>query len=327
MLMTASPRTNLRRGDTPASARELPAIYELIRPEPNESFRWHRHDFPSPLACWNRHPEYELHLIATGSGQAMVGDHVGAYQPRQLVLIGPNLPHAWVSHLQPGETVPGRDVVLQFTGEWIGGLMTLCAELSPLTALLEASANGVEFTGEIALRLGKALEAMGALTGMSRLAACIDLFAGLAAAPFRTLAINQQEQMSGPQMRRMDAAIRCLLAAPPEALDSERARKLTGLSPAAFSRQFRAATGDTFTAFIQKLRVSHACQLLVSGRLPITDVAVQSGFANLSNFNRIFLRLRGMTPRDYRYRARRIADLRVSASFLPGATASPVPAH
>ncbi|MCQ8278685.1 AraC family transcriptional regulator [Acetobacteraceae bacterium KSS8] len=326
--MTANPSIDTKRGIATADARELPAIYELIRPEPNESFRWHRHDFPSPLACWNRHPEYELHLIAAGAGQAMVGDHVGPYRPRQLVLIGPNLPHAWVSHVQPGETVPGRDVVLQFTAEWIGGLIGLCPELSPIRALLATSANGVEFTGEAALRLGHALEAMGELSGMARLAACIDLFAGLAAAPFRTLAINQQEQMSGPQLRRMDAAIRSLLAATPEALDADRARKLTGLSPAAFSRQFRAATGDTFTAFVQKLRVSHACQLLVSNNLAITDVAVRSGFANLSNFNRIFLRLRGMTPRDYRSRARRIADVRAT-NALPCAPEHPpaVSAH
>ena len=82
--------------------------FELIVGDPAASFRWHRHDYPSALARWNYHPEYEIHLIAESAGKMFVGDHIGAFGPGNLLLVGPDLPHHWVSDLEPGERVEGR---------------------------------------------------------------------------------------------------------------------------------------------------------------------------------------------------------------------------
>ena len=87
--------------------------FELIVGDPAASFRWNRHDYPSALARWNYHPEYEIHLIAESVGKMFVGDYIGAFGPGNLLLVGPDLPHHWVSDLAPGERVKGRDIVLQ----------------------------------------------------------------------------------------------------------------------------------------------------------------------------------------------------------------------
>jgi len=78
------------------------------------------------------------------------------------------------------------------------------------------------------------------------------------------------------------------------------AAKIAGLSPSAFCRFFRSTTGKTLTQYVNDLRVAHACRLLAETDLPIVDVCFQSGFANVSNFNRRFLELAGMSPRAYR---------------------------
>lgn len=304
---------------TGCRATPRPAVYELIPAQRNESFRWHRHDYPAPLACWNYHPEYELHLIAHGSGRAMIGDHIGAFGPRQLVLIGPDLPHAWFSPLAEGEVLEGRDIVLQFSRPWIEGLIALCPELHGLSRLLDESLHGLEFIEDRALRLGMELEDLGMQQGGARLAACIGLLTRLAECPYRKLAIRRDDACNAsPDRHRMQKLIRKLLSSDPAEIRHEELAASVGMSPSAFSRQFRATTGETLMNFLQKLRVSHACQLLTATNEAITDICRASGFSNISNFNRIFLKLRGCTPRDFRRQSRQISQPR--HAFPPGGT-------
>lgn len=73
------------------------------------------HGFPTPLARWHYHDEYELHLITATSGKVFVGDWIAPFQPGQLVLTGPRLPHNWVSTDLPVGGVAERDLVIQFS--------------------------------------------------------------------------------------------------------------------------------------------------------------------------------------------------------------------
>ena len=77
---------------------------------------------------------------------------------------------------------------------------------------------------------------------------------------------------------------------------SERA----GMSESQFSRNIRRATGNTFTDFVNRLRVARACQLLMETDAYIANVCYESGFNNVANFNRRFLQLKGMTPKEFR---------------------------
>jgi AraC-like DNA-binding protein len=76
--------------------------------------------------------------------------------------------------------------------------------------------------------------------------------------------------------------------------------ELAGQSVSAFSRYFRRHTGVPFVQYVNRLRINLACQLLMSGELNITDICYQVGFNNLSNFNRQFLSLKGMSPSRWR---------------------------
>jgi AraC-like DNA-binding protein len=77
--------------------------------------------------------------------------------------------------------------------------------------------------------------------------------------------------------------------------------RIAGLSPSAFSRSFRRHTGLTLVQFINRLRINFACQLMMNDEaLRITDACYASGFNNLSNFNRQFLKHKGMTPSRFR---------------------------
>lgn len=262
------------------------------------------HGYPTPLARWHHHDEYELHLITATSGKLFVGDWIGQFQPGQVVLTGPRLPHNWVSMDVPPGGVAERDLVIQFLHGPIETGSQHIPELREILPLLERAKHGIEFFGlypkalehwhHVKVRHG--LARFGAFCDfLSDLAQCTD-YRMLSNAPLQSMDDDaQQDQISGIVSRITENLTEPLSA-------SDLARDL-GMSESAFSRFFRRATGNTFTDFVNHVRVNRACQLLMESDLLITNIGFDVGFNNIANFNRRFLDIKGMTPSEYRRQA------------------------
>ncbi len=74
------------------------------------------------------------------------------------------------------------------------------------------------------------------------------------------------------------------------------------MSPAHFSRQFRAAYGETPHAYLMTRRIERAKALLRLGELSVTDVCLAVGFSSLGSFSARFTELTGESPTAYRAR-------------------------
>ena len=87
-----------------------------------------------------------------------------------------------------------------------------------------------------------------------------------------------------------------------EDVSLEDAARAAGLSPFHFLRIFSAVIGATPHQYLLRLRLARAAQLLAEEERPVTDVAFDCGFADLSNFVRTFRRAAGVSPREFRKR-------------------------
>jgi transcriptional regulator GlxA family with amidase domain len=76
--------------------------------------------------------------------------------------------------------------------------------------------------------------------------------------------------------------------------------RLANMSDVSFSRFFRQRTGNTFIDSLTEIRLGHATRLLIESTNSIAEVAYHCGFNNISNFNRIFKKKKGCTPREFR---------------------------
>ena len=285
------------------------AVREVVPPDPRLSARWHVHDYPGPFARWNHHPEYEIHLARSGPGRFIVGDHVGRFGAGHLALVGPEVPHDWMSDLGPGEVIEGRDVVFQFHGRWLEQCEELLPELRTLAPLWARSRSGVEFSGRTAEAGALALESIGLTRGADRLAHVFSLFHLLNTAPedeYRLISGVWEPQVNDP---RAEEVIGEALAYVLDNLTGDVrlpvAAAHAGMSESAFSRYFKRASGLTFTEMVGKLRLTQAAALLVDTDRPVHAIATDVGYANLSNFNRRFLDGFGLTPTAYRKQNRR----------------------
>lgn len=83
---------------------------------------------------------------------------------------------------------------------------------------------------------------------------------------------------------------------------------LAGMTPVAFSRFFKLRTGKSLSDYIIYLRLGFAARLLVDSTRSIAEICYECGFNNLSNFNRIFKKKKGCSPKEFRdnYRKKKI---------------------
>src|SRR5581483_11716816 len=103
--------------------------------------------------------------------------------------------------------------------------------------------------------------------------------------------------------RAVEAALR-MDAQSQEPIDLESAAKAAGLSPFHFLRVFANVLGVTPHQYVVRSRLRHAARLLSESALPITGIALDVGFNDLSNFVNAFRRAAGVSPRRFRQAAR-----------------------
>lgn len=277
--------------------------------EPPEDVGWIRcldHGYPSPLARWHCHEEYELHLIVATTGRAFVGDWIGRFEPGHLVLCGPRLPHNWLSVDAGEDGVARRDLVIQFRHEPVEQAAAAIPELAEAMPLLDRARHGIEFFGlsEVAdqhwhqVRESHGLQRLAAFCAfLSDLTRCTD-YRLLSSAEVR----GEHHSLGADPIA--DVVERIVLRAAEPITLAEFAEQQE-MSESRFSRLFQRSTGNSFTDFVNRVRIGHACQLLMESDLRVTDICYQVGFNNVSNFNRRFLEIKGVTPREFRRSAAR----------------------
>ena len=281
-----------------------PAARELVPTTPGTSARWHTHDYPGPYCRWHYHPEFEIHLIQQGTGLSIVGDHIGSFTAGNLVLVGSNLPHDWISDIGDGEHITNRDVVFQFHPEWISDCQQLLPELRAVDPLLARAARGIEFTGPTAATAAPQLIAIGDSSGIDRLHHILALLDILSAAPPGEAQLLASPwtppQDKGGTDDLIDDALNYIFTNSAREIRLAEVAARVAMSESGFSRYFRRSAGQSFSDTVRKLRLAHACQLLENTDEPISTICHRTGYQNLSNFNRQFRREYGITPGQYR---------------------------
>ncbi|MGL5819792.1 MAG: helix-turn-helix domain-containing protein [Phycicoccus sp.] len=278
---------------------------EIIPPHPQQSVRALTHDFPSEICGWGSHPEYEIHLITKTHGSFIAGDHISTFGPGHLSIMGPNLPHDWVSDLAPGQVAVDRDAVVQFTDEWVRRCMAVMPELGELDEMLQLSSRGLLFTGATAWRAAETVLAVVRSHGAEQLSHLFHLLTLFARAPEEEREVLASEWLGRPAEAGSRAAVEAGIGYIFENLTGDIrlgvAARLAYMSEPTFSKYFKSATGTTFSTMVKKLRIAHARRLLDTTDQPIAQVAASSGYHNMANFNRQFLAEVGTTPSGYRH--------------------------
>jgi AraC-like DNA-binding protein len=257
---------------------------------------------------WHYHPEYELTYIQESGGRRLVGDNIDNYRSGDLVLLGPNLPHSWRSEIRAASSKRStrslhKAIVIQFQESFLGDGFLKSPELTRVAALLERATRGLHITGRTRDDVSGRMLAMKKLARFDRFLELLRILEILATSAREVRVISRTPCAPSPGARsqeRFDRVFSFLHEKYTGPISQPEVAKLGRMSSSGFSRFFRRTTGKTFVEYLGELRISHACNLLIETDLSILQTSLQSGFNNLSNFNRKFLKLKGESPAAYR---------------------------
>lgn len=257
-------------------------------------------------AARHRHPQLELTWIEQGEGIRYVGDSAEVFGTGDMVLLGPDLAHTWISAVRQ-ERQPLRAKVIQFEPSVLQApaVPEMHEALAPLQELLS---RGVRVTGLAHARLAAALTHMVDASDLDRVVGLLHILSVLAQqpqdlVPIATATLGGQASAKNTvaaRQRRIDRVLEWMRANLAQPIAPHQAAQVAHVTPAAFSRFFRREVGKTFAQYLMQLRCTYACVLLRSTRDPVAEVARHSGFCAVSHFNRQFKQHTGLTPRAYR---------------------------
>lgn len=252
---------------------------------------------------WHHHPEFELTLTLNSRGQRFIGDHIGEYTDGDLVLIGPNLPHTWVSR-ERVEAGPHVAQVMWFHPDWAAALGATLVEMKPVAGLLARARRGLRFSDPVLAAARPRIGALFARAPEDRVLALLDLLRLLSADDgAQPLASPAATVPAGTADRaRIDRVLDHIHLNYASGLSLPELADIAALSPSGLHRLFRRHTRQTITEYVTALRIGEACALLSGTARPIAHIATDIGYDSLANFNRRFKAQKATTPRAYRRR-------------------------
>ena len=293
----------------PAAGRsdhEMKPVFQKLTVAPEEGFAFKERRAASFDCPWHLHSEYELILVLESNGYRIVGDNFTQLTPNDLVFLGPGLPHIWQSQGGDGSATV-HWLLIQFDQAFLGDWLVRLPALQSVRRLFERASCGLKIEGATRDHVISLMREIPLLGGLDRVVQFLRIMGALAQAPVECVPIASASFVVHGRFfdqERLDRVHRFLENNLEQPIGLAEAARHVNMSAGAFSHFFRLHTGKTFPEFLNELRISRASQMLIGSDHNITEISDLSGYNNLSNFNRQFLRVKGLSPSAYRRQMR-----------------------
>ena len=250
---------------------------------------------------WHYHPEIEICYVIKGSGHRMIGESIEDFSAGDLVLVGSNLPHCWITSDSFNESDEKMEVyVVQFDAEMV--IKSDIVELRSIKTLLQLSKRGLKFNpgnsdkiieGLMRLEQTNGLKKYLSLLSVLQLMCDRNLYSELCSSLY-------QPDLSKKHEKRITIVCDFIHQHYKEELSVDELAGIASMNTSSFCRFFKKALGKTVVTYITELRVSYACNQLINVDKTIYQIAFESGFNSIAHFNKQFKKLTGKTPKFYK---------------------------
>lgn len=269
----------------------------------NSSFTAKINEKPFFLKMWHRHLELELVVIVKSKGTSFIGDSIEHFDEGDVYLVGENLPHMWLNdevYFEPKSERMAKAVAIHFKKDFLGKDFFETPEMIHLLELVDRAKFGVKFI-DISSQLLDEINKILVLDGFKKTMALLSVLDKLSKHKSYTLLASQGYLSDSPmpQNKKLDKVYAYIFKNFNTKITLEEVADIAHMHATAFSRLFKQVNGKTFSRYLSEIRIGYACKMLLEGKNNISSICYESGFQNISNFNRQFKIIKDCTPSQY----------------------------
>ncbi len=260
------------------------------------------HEEKEFLKVWHYHPELELVYIEEGEGTLYAGDFIGNYKKNDVFLLGQNVPHMFYSKSFNENGKFSKAYVFHINEKFLNNSYNTLSEFSFLKEIENLSRRGVMFRQKENLQVLQILETLNCDCPSENAINVFTIFLKLSQGKNHTSlgSLNWLDHYKISD-KRVNDSVEFIMLHFKDNITLEEAAEKSGMNKSAFCRYFKQSTGKPFIKFLNEIRISYACKLLLetSPVKTISEVSYFSGFNSLSYFTRTFKKIMGLSPSEY----------------------------
>jgi len=284
----------------------MPASFEKIWVKDDESFNIGIFQDNMEKSTWHYHNNFEISFILEGSGKRIVADSIEEFQPGDLVFIGRNLPHVWIvdKDTQAPTSRTLEMVYLQFTSDVLTPQLLLLPEFKYISKAIALSERGIQIVGQTLNEVSELMLQLPYLKNFDRMLYFFRLM-DIIGRSDTNIQLASKEYLNlrfTTGNKRIAIIHEYLMNNYREQIDLKRIAGLINMAEGSLCRFFRMNMGMTVFEYLNQLKIELACKLLMDNNLSIFEVCMDSGFNNLSHFNKQFKKINGLPPSEFRNR-------------------------
>lgn len=279
-------------------------ILRKVDSNAEHSFSVRENIFPFLYNYWHYHPEIELTYIRKSSGTRLAGDSIERFADGDLILLGSNLPHMWRNddkYFEEHSEHHIESVAIHFLPDFWGKDFLGLIENRHIQELLKEARRGFKIFGATHTIVVEKMEEILYLKQTQRLVQLLEILDIIAGSSERKHLASEGfvDQYQIDPNDKINDIYQYTLNNFKKGITIQEVAKHVHISPNYFCRYFKQRTSKTYIQFVTELRVGHACKLLLENNLNINQICYESGFNNVSNFNRKFKEIIGQSPSQY----------------------------
>lgn len=258
------------------------------------------------------HPECELNFIENAKGaQRIVGDSIEEIANEELVIItNPHLEHAWIDHNNQSASI--HEITIQFHPNLFSDAFLNKNQMLSVRELLQRAEKGVAFGVSAIAKVRPMLKTLSCETdSFYSLTKLLIILHELSLDPdmreLSTCSFGSAETNSY-ESKQLEKVMNYIYEHYAEDLNLNDMAQTMNMGIQTFGRLIKKHTSKSFTDLLIDIRLGIASRQLIETADSIAEVGYDCGFNNISNFNRLFKKKKGVTPTEFRknYRRNRI---------------------
>ena len=261
----------------------------------------------SPLhgrPCFHAHPELELVFILEGYGKRIIGNKVTHYESGDMVFIGSDVPHLWLSDpvfYELDSTRRSRVIVMYINSKIFDPMLTSVKEFEGVKEMFQQASKGINIFGETRDVIAEKLIALSSKTGFEKVNGLLHIMHLISISPDRDFIDNKElDAPTGQYSDRLIDVIKFIKDHLHEPISLKQVAEVACMTIPSFCRFFKNRIKMRFSQYLVDVRMTHACKLLIELDKPISEIAYMCGYNSNSHFCKVFKDHTGQSPYQYK---------------------------